>query len=257
MRRNLRYLILLLILLFVAANEAVIKLRTASWERPLDVHIYAVSGDGRAASEAYVDSLTAKHFMPIEEFVNREAKRYGLPYEAIEVVYHGRLESHPPQPPSGQSVLENMWWSLRFRSWAWHRGWTSDNDSGDVELFVSYYDTATSNSLRHSVGLQGGMIGIINAFAEKSYRGSNHVVIIHELMHTLGAMDKYGTDNLPLYPEGYAEPYRNPRYPQRKAEIMGGRIPLSAQYSKMPERLADVVVGAFTAAEINWQVELP
>jgi len=255
MRRNLRYLILFLILFFVAANEAAIKLRTASWDRPLDVHIYAVSGDGQPASESYVDLLAAKHFVAIEEFVNREAKRYGLPFEAIEVVYHGRLESHPPQPPSGQSVLQNMWWSLRFRFWAWRRGWSSDNDSGDVELFINYFDTATSNSLRHSVGLQGGMIGIINAFAEKSYRGSNHVVVIHELMHTLGAKDKYDSANLPVHPEGYADPFRNPRYPQSKAEIMGGRIPLSAQHSQMPERLEDVVVGAFTAAEINWQAD--
>lgn len=255
MRRNLRYIILLAILLFVATNEAAIKFRTASWERPLEVHIYAVSGDGRAASEAYVDSLTTKQFSAIEKFVNGEGKRYGIPYDAIEVVYHGRLESHPPQPPSGQSVMDTILWSLRFRFWAWHRGWTSDNDSGDVELFVSYYDTATSSSLRHSVGLQGGMIGIINAFAEKSYRGSNHVVIIHELMHTLGATDKYGVDNRPQFPEGYAEPFQNPRYPQRKAEIMGGRIPLSAQQSKMPELLSNVVVGAFTAAEINWSVD--
>ena len=36
---------------------------------------------------------------------------------------------------------------------------------------------------------------------------------------------------------------------------MGGRIPLSAQQAKMPESLAEVVVGAYTAAEINWPVE--
>ena len=257
MRKHLRYLILLLILLFVAVNEAMIKMRSTSWERPLRVHIYAISGDQRSASEAYVDSLTNQHFAPIGTFVNREAQRYGISLDAIEVQYHGRLQSHPPQPPSGQSVLENIWWSLRFRAWAWHRGWTSDNVDGDVELFVSYYDTATSNSLRHSVGLQGGLIGIINAFADRSYRGSNHVVIIHELMHTLGATDKYGAGNQPAHPEGYAEPFRNPLYPQRFAEIMGGRIPLSPQQSKMPESLAEVVVGVFTAAEINWPVDVP
>jgi len=255
MSKNLRYMILLLILLFVAVNEAVIKMRSTSWERPLRVHIYAISGDARAASEAWVDALTTEHFKPIETFMSREAKRYGVAIQPVRVEYHGRLESHPPQPPSGSSVLANIWWSLRFRAWAWYRGWTTDNDHSDVELFVSYYDTATSTSLRHSVGLEGGLIGIINAFADKTYRGSNQVVIIHELMHTLGATDKYGQANMPEYPRGYAEPYRIPLYPQRKAEIMGGRIPLSAQLSKMPENPGEVVVGTYTAAEINWPVE--
>lgn len=257
MRKNLRYLILLSILLFVAVNEAVLKLRSTSWERPLEVHIYAISGDGRAAAEAYVDALTTADFLPIERFVNQEAKRYGLTWEAIEVSYKGRLDSPPPQPPSGQNMLENIWWSLHFRAWAWRRGWTRGSDSGDVELFVNYYDTATNSSLRHSVGLEGGLIGIINAFADNAYRGSNHTVIIHELMHTLGATDKYDAATLPLYPEGYAEPYRQPLYPQRKAEIMGGRIPLSEQQARMPEKLSEVVVGVFTAAEINWPVNTP
>ena len=257
MRKNLRYLILLSILLFVALNEAAMRMHSTSWERPLLVHIYAISGDGRPASEAYVESLSTQHFMPIEEFVNGEARRYGHDLESIEVAYRGRLQSPPPQPPSGQSVLGNIWWSLKFRAWAWQRSWSSDGADADVELFVNYYDTATTSALRHSVGLQGGLIGIINAFADKAYQGSNHVVIIHELMHTLGATDKYAAGNQPAHPEGYAEPFRTPLYPQRKAEIMGGRIPLSAQQSRMPERLAEVVVGAFTAAEINWPVDSP
>jgi hypothetical protein len=255
MSRNLRYAILLSILAFVAINEAVLKMRSTSWARPLVVHIYAVSGDSRPASEAYIDSLTTADFMPIETFMNAEAKRYGLPFAAVDVEFHGRLASHPPQPPSGRSIVENIWWSLSFRAWAWQRGWTSANDSGDVELFVSYYDIATTNSLRHSVGLRGGLIGIINAFAEKSYRGSNQVVIIHELMHTLGATDKYDEANLPLYPEGIAEPLRKPLYPQLKAEIMGGRIALSPQQAKMPEQLSEVLIGRYTAAEINWPVD--
>ncbi len=99
------------------------------------------------------------------------------------------------------------------------------------------------------------MIGIINAFADKSHRGSNQVVIVHELMHTLGAGDKYDASNMPLHPQGYAEPGRQPLLPQRKAEIMGGRIPLSPQQAKMPQSLADVTIGAYSAAEINWPVE--
>ena len=255
MRKHLRYLILLLILLFVAVNEALNKTRSTSWENPLWVRIYAVNGDGRAATDRYIDSLMTQSFEMTEKFVNREARRYGIEIDAIDVAYNGRLQSGPPQPPSGQSLLENVWWSLKFRAWATYRGWSSDSEAGDVELFVIYYDTETTQSLRHSVGLQGGLIGIINAFADKSYKGSNQVVIAHELMHTLGASDKYTPENLPVHPQGYAEPYRNPLYPQQKAEIMGGRIPLSVQDSKMPRSLNEVVIGVYTAAEINWPVE--
>lgn len=255
MRKHLRYLILLLILLFVVINEAVNKSQTTSWEAPLWVRIYAVNGDGRSATDKYIDSLESRNFRAIEDFVNREARRYGLPIEAIDVEYNGRLQSHPPQPPSGRNILENIWWSLKFRFWAMRRGWSSDSDAGDVELFVSYYDTAGTQSLRHSVGLQGGLIGIINAFADKSYRGSNQVVIVHELMHTLGARDKYDASNMPLHPQGYAEPWSKPLLPQRKAEIMGGRIPLSPQQAKMPQSLADVTIGVYSASEINWSVE--
>ena len=255
MRKNLRYLILLLILLFVAVNEGLNKFRSTSWESPLWVRIYVVNGDGRRATEKYIESLTKHSFAAVEKFVNREAGRYGIPLDAIDVEYNGQLSSGPPQPPTGRSVLGNVWWSLKFRAWEALRDWNSDQVDGDVELFVIYYDTETTQSLQHSVGLRGGLIGIINAFADKSYRGSNQVVITHELMHTLGASDKYGQGSVPQHPKGYAAPYQQPLYPQRKAEIMGGRIPLSPQQSKMPESLAEVIVGVYTAAEISWPIE--
>ena len=243
MRKHLRYLILLLILLFVAVNESLNRLRSTAWDHPLVVQLYAVSGDERAATSRYIDDLRGDDFEAIETFVNREARRYGVTINAIEIEYLGRLQSHPPQPPSGRSVLENIWWSLRFRAWSTWRSLTGDSGGGDIELFISYYDTETTQTLRHSVGLQRGLIGIINAFADRAYSGSNRVVITHELMHTLGATDKYAAGNLPAYPAGYAEPYRQPRYPQLRAEIMGGRIPLSPLQARMPESLDEVVVG--------------
>lgn len=116
MPRNLRYLILLLILLFVVINEALIKARSTSWEHPLWVRIYAMNGDDRGATDKYIDSLTKHSFVAIEKFVNREARRYGVSIEAIEVEYNGRLQTGPPQPPAVQSVPGNIWWSLKFRA---------------------------------------------------------------------------------------------------------------------------------------------
>ena len=79
-------------------------------------------------------------------------------------------------------------------------------------------------------------------------QGSNDTVIAHELLHTLGATDKYDLrTNQPTHPDGYAEPEREPLYPQSFAELMGGRIPVSDTESKMPESLQQVIVGAKTA----------
>ncbi len=255
MKRHIRYFILLLILLFVAVNEAVIRFHSTSWDLSLPVVIYVGNGDGRQTTEAYIDSLSERDFVAIENFVNREARRYGLKRDAIDVEFGGRLEDSPPQPPSGDSVPENIWWSLKFRAWAWAHAWGSDRSDVTVELFVNYFDPATVKSLRHSVGLQGGLIGIINAFADREYQGSNQVVITHELMHTLGATDKYDRNNLPMHPQGFAEPDKQPLYPQRAAEIMGGRIPLESNRAETPESLQQVLVGPFTALEINWPVE--
>lgn len=257
MKRHIRYLILLLILLFVAVNEAMLRYRSTSWETPLPVVIYVNNAEGREATEAYVDALSEREFADIERFVNRSGNRYGLSIDAIDVEFGGYLEESPPQPPSGENVLEIIWWSLKFRAWAWWHAWGSDRSNIRVELFVNYFDPAITKSLRHSVGLQGGLIGIINAFAAPGYQGSNQVVITHELMHTLGATDRYDSNNMPLHPQGFAEPERQPLYPQRAAEIMGGRIPLSPTQAVTPSSLGQVVIGVHTAIEINWPVGAP
>lgn len=61
----------------------------------------------------------------------------------------------------------------------------------------------------------------------------NDTVMLHELLHTLGAMDKYDMrTNEPLYPDGYAELDLQPRLPQHKAEVMAGRIPCPTHVPK-------------------------
>ncbi len=254
-RRYIRYLILLLILLAVAAQQALVKLKVASWEQTLVVRLYAINGDQLSGSAQYIDSLKLVDFKPIEGFINREASRYGIPIDAVRLEYARELETIPPPLPLQPSMVNNIIWSLHFRAWALYQSFMDDNNEADINLFVNYFNVETTQSLPHSVGLQGGMIGLINAFAHESYNGSNNVVITHEIMHTLGGSDKYDQSDLPIHPGGYAEPYRQPLYPQSKAEIMGGRIPLSATQVTMPHGLNQVVVGVFTAREINWYAE--
>ncbi|NND36504.1 MAG: hypothetical protein HKN81_05140 [Gammaproteobacteria bacterium] len=102
------------------------------------------------------------------------------------------------------------------------------------------------------------MLGVVHVFANQRMKGSNRFVIAHEMLHTLGATDKYAPQsNHPIFPVGYAEPYASPLYPQRFAEIMGGRIPVSASEAKIPRSLEQARVGAETALELRWIEKLP
>ena len=157
-------------------------------------------------------------------------------------------------PPLGESpkLPEIMWWSLKMRWWAAHVASDQERIRPDVRLFVRYHSPDTLLPLENSVGVQKGMYGIVNAYASRRLETRNNVVIAHEFLHTLGASDKYqpGT-GLPLAPHGLAEPERQPLYPQTHAEIMGGRIALSAHEAEIPKSLRYAIIGPQTAAEIR------
>ena len=120
------------------------------------------------------------------------------------------------------------------------RWWASQHDRIDgpkphIRLFVLFHDPERTNHLPHSTGLSKGRIGVIHAFASRQQRRQNAVVITHEMLHTFGASDKYElATGQPIWPQGYAEPERTPRLPQRIAEIMGGRVPIDEQQSEIP-----------------------
>ena len=122
-----------------------------------------------------------------------------------------------------------------------------------IRIFVLYHDPSFTKSVPHSVGMQKGLVGVVHAFAARGMTRTNNVVIAHEILHTLGASDKYDPETLaPLYPIGYAEPERNPIHPQTLTEVMAGRYATDSRTFEMPETLDEVLVGAATALEIGW-----
>jgi hypothetical protein len=253
MFKLLRIAILLLILATVAEEAWLSRSRAVSWKDSLRVAVYPINGDGSEATASYLRGLGPDAFKNIERFFDEEAKRHGRSmFRPVEVTTAPALDALPPQPARGGSALGNVVWSLQMRYWAWRHD-AVPGMKPQVRLFVLFFDPATHPSLPHSVGVERGMIGLINAFGTRAMAGSNAVIISHELLHTLGATDKYEPGgNLPRFPDGYAEPERSPRYPQAYAEIMGGRIPVSETQAEIPESLDNTLIGAATAAEIGW-----
>ena len=75
----------------------------------------------------------------------------------------------------------------------------------------------------------------------------------HEIGHALGAVDTYDPVNSRAnHPQGFVEPFANPLYPQRFAELMAVDIPLSPNLEKEVSALGDVRIGHQTAADMGW-----
>ena len=250
--RKIRILILLYVLLMVACTAWLARARSTDWDDPLAVTIYPINGDGSETTQDHIQSLSVLTFKEIEDFFNEEAERYGLALKTpVDIGLAPEIKEIPPPPPRNRTALSVMVWSLKLRYWSWSR----DNYKypKDIQIFVLYFDPETRKTVAHSLGLQKGLIGIVNAFSSEKMDAENNVVIAHELLHTVGATDKYEPrTNMPLYPIGYAEPELDPVLPQEYAEIMAGRIPINENKAEAPRGLEETVIGEATAIEIRW-----
>ena len=251
--KKFRVTLLILVLAFVGLSSWLTKIRSTDWDRELWVVVYPINGDGSEVSARYIAGLQQAAFSPIETFMDQQAASYHLSLrEPFTIKLAGKIDELPPPRPHTNNLAEIAWWSLKTRYWAWRVN-NFQGPANDIQLFVLYFDPDRYNVLDHSIGLQKGMIGIVNAYATRRLAPTNNVIIAHELLHTLGATDKYDpATNQPRLPDGFAFPDQQPLYPQSKAELMGGRVPLSQTKSAIPDNLGQVVIGPFTAKEINW-----
>ncbi len=254
MLKHLRVAFLLYVLLFVAAAQYFTSTRSRHWDNTLWVAVYPVNGDGAAATQQYLDKLSPTEFTGLDRFFGEQAQRYGLRIERpfrfdLRPQHRHELPELAPAP----SMLGIMAWSLRMRWQTLLAEWQADGPSADIVMFAVFFEAQDGAALDRSTALRKGMIAVANVFASSSARGSNRVVMAHELLHTLGATDKYDlATTLPRFPEGYAAPDAQPLFPQTEAELMAGRVPISRDRAEIPTSLADVVIGAATAREIGW-----
>jgi hypothetical protein len=253
MFRKIRIAILLLVLLFVALNTLTESIYPKQWRDSIQVALYPVNADGSEVAATYINSLQQNDFEKIETFFDTQAHEYALHIDRpFRFTLAPTLHSAPPLINEHHDRIDIMWWSLKLRWFAW-RTPKPPGPMVRIRMFLLYHDPARATQLPDSTGLQKGLLGIAHLFASSQQNGSNQVVLAHELLHTLGATDKYDlSTNQPNYPDGYADPDKQPLHPQEQAELMAGRIAISTTQAVQPDSLRQVVIGPLTAREISW-----
>lgn len=249
-----RVVLLLSILFVILLATWMTERRMAAWERPILVTIHPIVADDQRATARFVRGIDEDDFREVNRFMGRQSGRYGF-----EVTPAFRFQvapvSHelPPQIPQQFDTAAIAWWSLKMRWWSWLRELEDGLVQPDIQMFVLYHSLNGNNEVGISVGMRKGRYGIVKAFAREGLQDSNLIVFTHELLHVLGATDKYVlSTGEPIFPDGYADPDQQPLFPQQRAEIMGGRIPLNAYSSSMPDSLEQCKIGRLTAEEIGF-----
>ena len=252
MWKNLRILILLLILaplvlLFRSDRE-----HSADWDRTQRVAVYPYSVADDEAVSRFIASLEQSDMDAISDYFSAQARRYHLPQgRPFELILAEPIHQAPPTPPAVGQTLARLRWAVGLRWWRWR----FDRQGLEPDIIaIARFNTVTEipPSL-HSIGIAELRLAVANLPAVDTHRGYNQVLLAHEILHTVGASDLYHpATGLPVFPAGYAEPELDPRYPQELAELMAGRIPVQPGRATQAMDLAQTRIGPRTAREIGW-----
>lgn len=253
-----RIVALLSILFVIVFGTWLTERRMAAWDRPILVTVYPILAGRDEATVRYVDSLGAKDFRPVSDFIVRESAKFGI---AVDPPFRFQvapaMRNRPPPIPEQGNTAKIALWSLKMRWWAWRQTFSDGLVNPDIQMFVLFHAVDAEDESGISVGMRNGRYGVVKAYARRGLQSRNLVVFTHELLHVLGATDKYEmATGMPIYPDGYANPDRVPLHPQEKAEIMAGRIAVGYEGAVMPESLSQCMVGHQTAREIGFWARL-
>ncbi len=229
----------------------------AHWNRPLEVAIVLLAPAG--IDEARVARLRDA-LGDLDGRLSAEFLRYrtGGPPFSFSLVGPIPFEGALPFTPESPGIVDRarhawrLWRTLR----GIHAASGFDPKPYDARIYL-VLEPATSSggavtTFAEGSGDVGGEVGFVRAAA-----GSNDAVlaltaVAHELLHCLGATDKYDASGHAVLPDGLAEPELSPQLPQRYAEWMVGEVPTGPGQGRLPSSLAELRVGPVTAREIGW-----
>lgn len=212
-----------------------------------------------AVPESAMGALRAD-LQRLEALLGDEFLRYrGQRMPPFSFVPHGPVDvsAPPPAVPDEAGATERVRHYLRLRDY-----FADVEGRGalrlrrhSLRLYVVLEPVRTRTRFVEGFGAVGGDFGVVRAAIDVHTVDQALVAIAHEVLHCLGATDKYDEEGHAVPPDGLVEPLRVPPYPQRYAEIMVGERPLAPGQGVLVESLGEARIGAITAMEIGWLPE--
>jgi hypothetical protein len=250
-------LFILLVVVLYAVRDLRSRRARKDWDHTLDVAIVLVHVEGRAQVDDEATAALHARITGLEDRLEAEARRHGHagPKPFRLKLFGPVIASMPPPSPASDGVMDLVRQALDSRAWCAavdpRAGVVPDH--WDTRIYVVARKPASeTRSFVEGQSEQGGRIGMVDVELDASMADLTLFVTAHELMHTLGASDKYDVAGHAVIPAGLAEPERTPRYPQRFAEVMARNRPLSETNETLITSLDELAVGPATAREIGW-----
>ena len=226
------------------------------WQQPLQVALVLLA-DGELEPTAL--ARLQAHVEPLEQQLEDQFARYGGSFRPIRFQQFGPVPepSPPPVAPDPPSLWQDLTLSLSLRAYARRcdraAGVRDNANDFDGKIYLRLSEPHNARlSLVEGLGEDGGRVAVTSLELREDSADFGLFVVAHELLHLLGASDRYGPDGLAELPDGLGEPGLVPLFPQRSVEVMArGRV-IEPGVEEPPSQLAELRVGAKTAAEIGW-----
>ena len=203
---------------------------------------------------------TAVHdtLMDLGPWFDREHKRYtGVAGTYLDVQARGPFPVEVQAPRL--AVSGDSWYQAMLRAWRYPRYFQRlaedlgvPIDDYGIKVYV-IYSAGDRDLASHSRGSKKGRVAVVFVSMQETNPAYALTTMAHEIGHALGATDSYDPlTSLADHPTGFMEPFADPLYPQRFAELMAVDIPLSPSEEVEVTKLNRVRVGYQTAAGMGW-----
>jgi len=224
------------------------------WDRPLYVAVVLLEV---APLDPQAVSTLRERLGTLDEKLAEQMRRYrSSSNHPFAFAFFGPVPvERPPPQLGGEGATEAAKQSYEAWSYLSHVDAAAKLDASlfDTRIYVAARPpTNAAHEMVEGSSEQDGRIGVVTVELDASMADLTSFVIAHELLHTLGASDKYDASGHALVPDGLAEPARDPLYPQRFAEVMARNRPVAPGVEKVPATLDELAVGPATAREIAW-----